>query len=57
MNPLERALDARLRLVETTLQAGTVKGYRRTARLFLEFLRRRFPAVTRPSQLRRDLFR
>jgi len=54
MNPLERALDARLRLVETTLQAGTVKGYRRTARLFLEFLRRRFPAVTRPSQLRRD---
>jgi site-specific recombinase XerD len=53
-NPLEQALAAQLQLLQTTLQPGTMNGYRRTVRLFLEFLQRRFPDVTRPSQLQRD---
>lgn len=53
-NALERALQARVRLLSTTLQPGTMNGYRRTVRFFSDFLRRRFPDVTRPSQLRRD---
>lgn len=53
-NPLRLALAARVELLATTLQAGTVYGYRRTARLFLEFLARRFPEVTKPCQIERD---
>jgi integrase len=53
-SPLRKALEARVRLLETTLQPGTVGDYRRTARLFLDFLEEHYPAIRRPSQLRRD---
>jgi integrase len=51
---LRPALEARLRLLETTLQPATIRHYRSTARLFLEFLEERYPEVRLPSQLRRD---
>ncbi len=51
---LERALLTQFRLLETTLRPGTVSGYRSVIRHFLQFLRRRFPEVTRPGQLTRD---
>jgi integrase len=53
-HPLQKALEARVRLLETTLQPSTVKQYRRTVRLFLGYLSQNFPEVHRPSQLRRD---
>ena len=53
-SPLEQALSARLRLLETTLQPTTIYAYRAVAAQFLEFLARRFPSVTRPDQLARD---
>ena len=53
-NPLYSAFAARLQLLATTLQPGTMYRYRRTARLFLKFMRDRFPEVTRPRQLERD---
>jgi site-specific recombinase XerD len=51
---LRRALEAQVRLLATTLQPGTMHGYRLTVRLFLDFLEQRFPTVRRPSQLLRD---
>jgi integrase len=53
-NPLEKALQARVRLLETTLQPSSMKHYRQTVRLFLGFLQASFPEVTKPCQLRRD---
>ena len=53
-SPLEQALLAQLRFIETTLQPSTVYGYRIVIRHFLDFLRRRFPEITRPHQLQRD---
>src|ERR1017187_3813456 len=52
-HPLQKALEARVRLLETTLQPSTVKQYRRTVRLFLGYLSQNFPEVQRPSQLSR----
>lgn len=53
-NALQKALEACVRLLETTLQASTVKHYRQTVRLFLAYLQERFPEIRKPSQLRRD---
>jgi integrase len=53
-HPLQKALEARVRLLETTLQPSTMQHYRRTVRLFLGYLNRNFPEVRRASQLRRD---
>jgi integrase len=51
---LQKAIEARVRWLETTLQPSTVQHYRRTARLFLSYLNESFPEVRKPSQLRRD---
>jgi|HubBroStandDraft_6_1064221.scaffolds.fasta_scaffold80534_2 integrase len=53
-HPLEKALQARVRLLETTLQPSSISSYRHTVRLFLEYLQETFPEVCKPSQLRRD---
>ena len=53
-HPLEKALEARVRLLETTLQPSSMKNYRYTVRLFLGYLNESFPEVRRASQLRRD---
>jgi integrase len=50
-NPLAEALEARVRLLATTLAPGTVTGYRHTSRLFLRFLHSQFPEVRQPGQL------
>src|ERR1017187_3510258 len=54
-HPLQKALEARVRLLETTLQPSTVKQYRRTVRLFLGYLSQNFPEVHRPSHLQKAL--
>jgi len=51
---LREALDARLRLLGTTLQPSTMWSYRQTVRLFLDYLQESFPELRQPSQLRRD---
>lgn len=51
---LAQALGARLRLLNTTLRPSTASQYQYTARLFLKFIDRSFPAVRRPSDLQRD---
>lgn len=51
---LQKAIEARVRLLETTLQPSTMSHYRRTVRLFLSYLNENFPSVRKPSQLRRD---
>jgi integrase len=51
---LGEALQSCLRLLETTRQPATMRHYRLTVRLFLDFLREHFPQVRQPSQLRRD---
>lgn len=51
---LPQALEARVRLLETTLQPSSIHHYRHTVRLFLEYLKGTFPEVRQPSQLRRD---
>ncbi len=51
---LERALRAQIRLLETTLNPATARGYRGVAAHFVKYLRDRFPEVTRPCQLLRD---
>lgn len=51
---LQPALETRVRLLETTLQPATVRQYRRTVRLFVQYLQSRFPELHKPSQLRRD---
>jgi site-specific recombinase XerD len=53
-HPLEEALRARVRLLATTLRPATVKQYEQTVRLFMGYLRHRFPEVRRANQLRRD---
>jgi integrase len=53
-HPLQKALEARVRLLETTLQPSTIHHYRLTVRLFLKYLNEQYPEVSRPSQLRRD---
>jgi site-specific recombinase XerD len=53
-HPLEEAFRARVSLLATTLKPSTVNNYRRTMRLFIKYLRQRFPEVRRGSQLRRD---
>ena len=51
---LEEALQARVRLLATTLRPSTARQYAQTVRLFLTYLRAAFPEVRRPSDLRRD---
>ena len=53
-HPLEEALRTRVRLLTTTLRPATVRHYEHTVRLFLTYLRQRFPEVRRANQLRRD---
>jgi integrase len=53
-HPLREALQARVRLLATTLRPSTVSQYRHTVRLFLMFLEDRFPEVRRPDRMRRD---
>ena len=51
---LQAALEARVRLLETTLQPSTAANYRYTVRSFIHFLEVKFPEIGKPSQLRRD---
>ena len=51
---LPQALEACLRLLDTTLQPSTMNQYRLTVRLFLQYLSEGFPQLRHPSQLRRD---
>lgn len=51
---LAQALQARLRLLDTTLRPSTAAQYRYTVRLFLAFLQQAFPDVRRPGDLKRD---
>ena len=53
-HPLQKALEAQVRLLETTLQPSTMYHYRHTVRLFLRYWNENHPEVTKPSQLRRD---
>ena len=51
---LEEALRARVRLLATTLRPATVRQYEHTVRLFMAYLRARFPDLRSAHQLRRD---
>jgi integrase len=51
---LRKALEARVRRLETTLQPATAANYRYTVRSFIHFLEAKFPQIGKPSQLRRD---
>ena len=51
---LREALEARVRLLETTLQPSTAAHYRYTLRSFLKYLQANLPDIGKPSQLRRD---
>ena len=51
---LREALEARVRLLATTLQPSTIYDYRGTLRSFLRYLHADFPEIGKPSQLRRD---
>ena len=53
-HPLEEALQARVRLLATTLRPSTAGQYKHTVRLFLAYLLEAFPQVRRPDQIRRD---
>ena len=53
-HPLEEALKARVQLLATTLRPATVNQYRRTARLFMTFLRENFSDIRFANQLRRE---
>lgn len=53
-HPLEKALQARVQLLATTLRPATAKQYRHTVRLFIGYLKERCPEVRSPNQLRRD---
>jgi site-specific recombinase XerD len=53
-HPLEQALQARVRLLATTLRPATVRQYEHTVRRFLRYLRESFPQVRRPADIRRD---
>ena len=54
LHPLEEALRARIRLLATTLRPATVRQYEHTVRLFMAYLRARFPDLRSAHQLRRD---
>jgi site-specific recombinase XerD len=41
-------------LLETTLQPSTIDHYRRTLRLWIQYLKENFPQVSKASELRRD---
>ena len=51
---LPEALQARVRLLATTLRPSTVRQYEHTVRLFLAYLRQSFPELRRPCELQRD---
>lgn len=51
---LQKALETRIRLLETTLQPSTMYHYRHTVQMFLGYLRENYAEVVKPSQLRRD---
>ncbi len=53
-HPFEESLQARVRLLATTLRPATVRHYEHTARVFMAYLRDAFPDVRRADQLRRD---
>jgi site-specific recombinase XerD len=53
-HPLEQALQARVVLLATTLRPATASQYRYTVRLFVSFLKEKFPAVRRAAELQRD---
>jgi integrase len=53
-HPLQEALQARVRLLATTLRPATVQHYNHTVRLFLAYLREAFPDVRRGADIRRD---
>ena len=46
-HPLEEAFSARVALLATTLRPSTVDHYRHTVRLFMQYLRQRFPELRR----------
>ena len=52
-HPLQAALQARVRLLATTLRPSTVRQYEHTVRQFMAYLQK-FPEVRRADQLRRD---
>jgi integrase len=54
LHPLEKALQARVRLLATTLRPATVSHYCYTVRLLLAYLRKNFPEVRQPGDLKRD---
>jgi hypothetical protein len=45
---MQKAIEARVRLLETTLQPSTMSHYRLTVRLFLSYLNESFPEVRKP---------
>jgi integrase len=53
-HPLEEALQARVRLLATTLHPSTARQYAYTVRCFMAYLRAAFPDLRRANQLRRD---
>ena len=52
--PLQKVLEAQVRWLATTLQPSTMYHYRRTVRLFLQYLAEHYPEISKPAQLRRD---
>jgi site-specific recombinase XerD len=53
-HPLEEALQARVRLLATTLRPATVQHYRQTVKTFMSWLRAGFPEVRQAAQIKRD---
>jgi integrase len=53
-HPLQEALQARVRLLATTLRPGIIAGYQVTVRRFIGYLGQTFPDVRQPDQLKRD---
>jgi len=53
-HPLQAALQARVRLLATTLRPATASHYEYTVRVFMGWLRASFPEVRQAAQLRRD---
>lgn len=53
-HPLEEALQARVRLLATTLRPATVWQYQHTVGVFMAYLRETHPAIRRASEIRRD---
>jgi site-specific recombinase XerD len=53
-HPLEKAFQARVRLMATVLRPATVRQYEHTVRLFMAYLRTQYPDIRSANQLRRD---